>query len=174
MSSYWTFLLKGVWWLIYTDNFQTGLHLLKNYAQLKQVLQHSVSSRLSALFDRIHYYIIIGHSIPLGGRPIIIWDGGRGAKRKKKKTFGESPKKRFRNCETRAKSQSFGSHRGSLFCTGIEFNAQDFSSFPQGLSSFPQELSWTQTQILCIELDSCEKSEPPWLPCSRVMVGLQI
>ena len=30
----------------------------------------------------------------------------------------------------------YGSHGGSLFCTGIEFDAQD-------LSSFPQELSWT-------------------------------
>ncbi len=60
---------------------------------------------------------------------------------------------------------SYGSHRGSLFCAEIEFDAQD-------LSSFPQKLSWThKIRVRRDELRSCglnsislEKSEPPWLP----------
>ena len=40
------------------------------------------------------------------------------------------------------KWNGYRSHRGSLFPTGIEFDAQD-------LSSFPQELSW----ILCVQLN---------------------
>ncbi len=44
---------------------------------------------------------------------------------------------------------NYGSHRGSLFCTGIKFDRQDLSLF----------LCFCESNSV-----SVEKSEPPWLP----------
>ena len=64
------------------------------------------------------------------------------------------------------RSDGYGSHGGSLFCTGIKFDSQIFSSAAQDLSSFSVEFnsSGNELKSCASNLIPVQKSELPWLP----------